>query len=124
MGNSKARVDIPKSVVDELGLAARIYSKHVADAEKSVLKSLQNHNWDVNGPEVTNAQMLHKQAEELKRQSDLAYRQRDLLMAEIDNSVKATRDLLLGVYRDNPKELSQWGFDVSDTPKAAVKKQA
>lgn len=124
MGNSKARVDIPKSVVDELGLAARIYSKHVADAEKSVLKSLQNHNWDVNGPEVTNAQMLHKQAEELKRQSDLAYRQRDLLMAEIDNSVKATRDLLLGVYRDNPKELSQWGFDVSDTPKAAAKKQA
>jgi len=124
MGNSKARVDIPKSVVDELGLAARIYAKHVADAEKSVLKSLLNHNWDTNGPEVANAQALHQQAEELKRQSDLAYRQRDLLLAEIDNSVKATRDLLLGVYRDNPKELSQWGFDVSDTPKAAVKKQA
>ena len=122
MGNSKARVDIPKSVVDELGLAARIYAKHVADGEKSVLKTLQSHNWDTNGPEVANAQALHQQAEDLQRQANLAYRQRDLLLAEIDNSVKATRDLLLGVYRDNPKELSQWGFDVSDTPKAAVKK--
>ena len=122
MGNSKARVDVPKNVVDELGLAARIYAKHVADGEKSVLKTLQSHNWDTNGPEVANAQALHQQAEDLQRQANLAYRQRDLLLAEIDNSVKATRDLLLGVYRDNPKELSQWGFDVSDTPKAAVKK--
>ena len=96
----------------------------MVDAEKSVLKSLQNHNWDDNGPQVANAETLHHQAEDLQRQANLAYRQRDLLLAEIDNSVKATHDLLLGVYRDNPKELSQWGFDVSDTPKAAVKKQA
>ena len=122
MGNSSVRVDVPKNVVEELGLAARIYAKHLADGEKSLLKTLQNHNWDDNGPQVANAQAMHQQAEDLQRQANLAYRQRDLLMAEIDSSVKASRDLLLAVYRDNPKELSQWGFDVSDSPKAAAKK--
>jgi hypothetical protein len=29
----------------------------------------------------------------------------------------------MGIYRDNPKELNQWGFDVSDTTRAATKKQ-
>jgi len=124
MGNSKPRVDIPKNASEELDLAARIYAKHVTDGTNSVLKSLQNHNWDVNGPEVANAKSLHQQAEDLQRQANLAYRQRDLLLAEIDNSVKASRDLLLGVYHDNPKELSQWGFDVSDTVRTAAKKQA
>jgi len=124
MGNSKPRVDVPKNVVDELDLADRIYAKHLADGDKSVLKSLQYHSWDENGPQVATAKSLHQQAEDLQRQANLAYRQRDLLCGEIDNSVKATRDLLLGIYRDNPKELSQWGFDVSDSPKAAAKKQA
>ena len=121
MGNSKPRVDVPKNVVDELQLAARIYAKHLADGDKSVLKSLVNHNWDNNGPEVAKTLTLHNQAEDLQRQANLAYRQRDLQCEEIDNSVKATRDLLLGIYHDNPKELSQWGFDVSDSVRAAKK---
>jgi len=71
---------------------------------------------------VANALTLHQQAEDLQRQADLAYRKRDLLMNEIDQSIKSTRDLLIGIYHDNPKELTQWGFDVSDSPKAAAKK--
>ena len=66
---------------------------------------------------------MHQQAEDFQRQADLAYRKRDLLLAEIDESIKSSRDLLLGIYRDNPKELNQWGFDVSDTARSAVKKQ-
>ena len=122
MGNPKVRVDIPSNPSDKLNLAGRIYAKHTADAENSLLNAMQTHKWEANGPEVANALSLHQQAEDLQRQANLAYRKRDLLLSEIDESIKSSRDLLLGIFRDNPKELSQWGFDVSDTPKAAAKK--
>jgi len=32
--------------------------------------------------------------------------------------VKASRDLLLAVYRDNPKILGEWGFVVDDSVRA------
>jgi len=124
MANSKPRVSIPTNPAQKIDLASRIYAKHVADADASLLNALLNHNWTQNGPEVANALSLHQQAEDLQRQADLAYRKRDLIIGELDESIKSSRDLLLGVYRDNPKELNQWGFDVSDSPKAAVKKQA
>ena len=122
MSNPKVRVDIPNNPSQKLDLAGRIYAKHTADAENSLLNAMQTHKWEANGPEVANALSLHQQAEDLQRQANLAYRKRDLLLSEIDESIKSSRDLLLGIFRDNPKELSQWGFDVSDTPKAAAKK--
>jgi hypothetical protein len=65
--------------------------------------------------------LLHKKAEELKRQAEEAYRQRDLLLGEITESVKASRDLLQGVYRDTPKTLGEYGFEVDDSARAARK---
>jgi len=47
----------------------------------------------------------------------------DISGVVIDESIKSTRDLLLGIYRDNPKELGQWGFEVDDSVRAAAKKQ-
>lgn len=122
MPNAKPRVNIPTNPGQKLDLAARIYAKHTADGANSPLNALKTHTWAVNGPEVANAITLNQQAEDLQRQTDLAYRKRDLLLAEIDESIKASRDLLLGVNRDNPKELNEWGFDVSDT-RATIKKQ-
>lgn len=122
MPNNKPRVNIPTNPALELELGTRIYAKHLADGQTSLLKNLQSHNWDTNGPEVANAMNLHEQAEDLQRQANLMYRKRDLLLEEIDQSIKSSRDLLLGVYHDNPKELNQWGFDVSDSPKTTAKK--
>ncbi|MEI6752523.1 MAG: hypothetical protein WCK78_05085 [Paludibacter sp.] len=122
MPNPKIRVNVPTNAAQELELAARVNAKHVADGAASPLNALQNHKWEDNVPKIEEALSLHKQAEELQRQANLAYRKRDLLTAEVDLSVKSSRDLLLGIYHDNPKELSQWGFDVSDSPKAAAKK--
>ena len=122
MANGKPRVNIPSNSALKLELAARIYAKHLAVGATSPLKALQNHNWDTNGPEVANALAYHQQAEELQRQANLIYRKRDLLLDEIDLSIKSTRDLLLGIFHDNPKELNQWGFDVSDTARSTPKK--
>jgi hypothetical protein len=123
MPNNKPRVNIPSNPALKLELGARIYAKHLAEGQTSVLKNLKSHTWDTNGPEVTNAMDFHDQAEDLQRQANLMYRKRDLLLDEIDLSIKSSRDLLLGVYHDNPKELNQWGFDVSDTARATPKKQ-
>ena len=122
MANPKARVNIPTNPVQKLELAARVNTKHAADGAKSPLNALQNHKWEDNAPKITEAQTLHQQAEELQRQANLAYRKRDLLLEEIDQSIKSSRDLLQGVFHDNPKELMQWGFDVSDSPKTTAKK--
>jgi len=121
MANNTVRISIPTNPADRLTLAEKIYEKHQADGDNSPLKAITSHSWDNNGPRISTGLGYHKEAEELKAKSDLNYRKRDLEVTEVDESIKASRDLLLGIYRDNPKELSQWGFSVSDTPRAAKK---
>jgi len=121
MATNNVRVSIPTNAADRLSLGASIYEKHLADGDASPLKAITSHSWDSNGPRVATGLEQHKQAEDLKTKSELAYRKRDLELTEVDESIKASRDVLLGIYRDNPKELSQWGFSVSDTPRAAKK---
>ena len=118
MANLKPSVAIPTNPAQELDLAKKVYAKHTAMAAASPLNALQTHTWAANGPQVANAIALHLQAEDLARQTEEAYRKRDILLAEIDHSLKASRDLLLGVYRDNPKILGEWGFEVNDAVRA------
>lgn len=122
MANTKPRVVIPKNAEEKLDLAGKIFKKHTAMTTTSPLNALQTHTWAVNGPQVATALTLHQQAEDLKRQAEQAYRKRDLLMEEITESILASRDLLLGVYRDNPKALGDWGFEVDDSGAVAKKK--
>jgi hypothetical protein len=121
MANSSFRVNIPKNAEELLDLAAKVYQKHTDLEDASPLNAMVSHKWADNGPNVATCLQLHKQAEELKRQAEEAYRQRDLLMGEITESVKASRDLLLGVYRETPKSLGEYGFEVDDSPRAAKK---
>lgn len=121
MANVKPRVTIPTNVEEKLDLATKIYKKHTTMATTSPLNALQTHTWTSNGPQVTTALTLHQQAEDLKRQAEEAYRKRDLLMGEITESILASRDLLLGVYRDNPKILGEWGYEIDDSARTANK---
>jgi hypothetical protein len=121
MANSTYRVNIPKNTEELLDLAAQVYERHTYLAATSPLSAMVSHKWADNGPNVAPCLLLHKKAEELKRQAEEAYRQRDLLLGEITESVKASRDLLLGVYRDTPKTLGEYGFEVDDSARAARK---
>lgn len=123
MANSNYRVAIPKNAEELLDLAGNVLKKHTELATASPLNSMVSHSWTDNGPKVATCQDLHKQAEEFARQAEEAYRQRDLLLGEVKESVLASRDLLLGVYRETPKKLGEFGFEVDDTVRAA-KKQA
>lgn len=121
MATNNVRITIPTNPADKLTLGESIYEKHLADGDASPLKSIISHSWATNGPEVIKGLELHKQAEDFKTKSELAYRKRDLILNEVEESIKASRDLLMGIYRDNPKELSQWGFNVTDSPRPTKK---
>jgi len=122
MANSSYRVNIPKNAEELLDLAAKVYQKHIDLDASSPLNTMVSHKWADNGPKVAPCLQIHKQAEELKRQTEEAYRQRDLMLNDITESVKASRDLLLGVYRETPKALGEYGFEVDDTVRVAKKK--
>ena len=122
MSNPNYRVNIPTNPKELLDLATQVYQKHTDLGTESPLNTLVSHSWTENGSKVAEAVALNKQAEELKRQSEEANGKRNLLLADIENSVKASRDLLQGVYRETPRTLSQFGFDVIESVRSTTKK--
>lgn len=111
---AQQRVTIPRNPKERLELAGRVFAKHQADGAGSPLSALQENNWTTHGPNVAEALTLHNQAEDLSRQIEELYRQRDVLLEPITEAVKSSRDLLLGIHRTNPKRLGDWGFEVAD----------
>lgn len=112
MSDSKMRVQIPTTAKDLLSLAKKIYDKHKTEGATSPLKLLVDYNWDAEGAKMTQAQAKHDEAERYKKQMETAYRERDLLMADTVSIIRASRDLLTGMNRENMKRLGDWGFTV------------
>ena len=111
------RVVIPTNVGELLRLAMRIYKKHLADGKNSVLRNLTDYNWDEIGPNLDLAAAKHEEAEDLMRRAELAYRERDRLVGDLPDAIRATRDMLKGMFRKTIKKLVEWGFEVNDTPR-------
>jgi hypothetical protein len=120
---AKVKIRISRNVQEVIEQAQLLINKHNTDAQASVLNALQDTNWTDVNTKVGNCLAHHLRAEELKRQMELAYRERDLLLMPITETVKASRDLLLGVFRANPKKLGDWGFKVSDKPAKLAPKE-
>jgi hypothetical protein len=115
MPNPNYRIIIPTSAKPLIDLAENVYKKHQSDGGQSPLSMMKSNNWETNGPKVAQALALHVQSEELKRQAESLTKQRDQLLADVKESVKGSRDVLLGIYRDNPRELGKWGYEVNDS---------
>lgn len=112
MANS--RIDIPRNAEELLDLGVDIYKKHESDGDASPLKALKDYDWSVEGPKLNLALLKHKEAEALRRQMELAYKERDALLGNVEGIVKGSRDVLKGVYSKTPKKLGEWGFNVRD----------
>ncbi|MBK6977909.1 MAG: hypothetical protein IPH28_13065 [Cytophagaceae bacterium] len=119
---AKVKIKISRNVQEVLEQAQLVITKHNADAQTSVLNALQDVNWTEVKTQVDTCLGHHLRAEELRRQMELSYRERDKLLGPIIENVKASRDLLLGVFRSNPKRLGDWGFKVSDKPAKVTQK--
>ena len=123
MAKTTERVPISPNPKKMLALAADVYKKHEDEGASSPLLILGGTDWKVIGPTIEQALALHNEAEMLKRRMKTAYRERDLLTAAISKGLKASRNLLKAINKDNPKRLAAWGFEVDDSVrKAKVKK--
>jgi len=118
MARKPLRIEIPTNVTELLNLAKEIYDKHLADGSKSVLKVMQDFDWDVEGPKVALALAKDKEAKDLEKHLEKIYEERNNLMANTPTGVKYTRDFLKGVYGKTPKTLGDYGYTVNDSPKA------
>ena len=110
---NSVRVVLPENPKEMLDLAAVIYEKHLAAGAQSSLSSL---NWADLGPKITDAIKFHNEAEELRKQMEKLYEQRNQILEPIDDLVKQSRDLLKVVYRSEPRKMGDYGFVVNDTP--------
>jgi len=120
MGKTSGRIEISRNLVKMLELAAKVYAKHLTEGANSPLNAMNDYDWAKVGPTIENALAKHNEAEALKGQMEAAYRERDLLLPAIDETLKASRNLLKALNAKNPKRITEWGFDVNDT--AAAKK--
>lgn len=114
---TKGRIIISSNIEENLQLAQKVFDKHKLDAAASLLKSLQDIDWDKLGPEITVCLAKHLEAEEFKRKMEDAYRERDLMLPNIVDALRASKSLLKAAFSKNPKKLGEWGFTVDDTPK-------
>ena len=119
MGRTLGRVEISQNVEEMLDLASTIYEKHESDGAASPLLNLDGTSWKEIGPMIKPTLAKHREAEELKKQADKAYRERDLYISEIKETVQASKNLLKALNPKNPKRLADWGFDVHDSVQAS-----
>ncbi len=111
-----ARVIIPKTTEKLMALADKVYAKHTADGASSPLNVLKDTDWNTNGSKLIAAKALHDQAKDMEKQLEKIYQNRDALLRPVDQTVRASAKLLNGIYRNSPRNLGDWGFEVNDTP--------
>ena len=122
MSNPNYRTNVPKNPTDLINLAVKVLQKHNELGPNSPLNAMASHNWNENGAKVAEAAAFDKLAQELKAQSEEAINKRNVLLPDIENSVKGSRDVLEGVYRETPRTLAQFGFDITESVRATAKK--
>ncbi|WP_047450255.1 hypothetical protein [Alistipes sp. ZOR0009] len=107
------KIDIPGHPDNKANLAAGIIAKHEKDGEASPIKLLVTPDVKVNVDKITSKT---KQAVELRRQSEVLIEERNNLVKDVDQFIRGCRDILMALYPDEPKKLTEYGFDVVTNP--------
>ena len=115
MNRTIGRVVVSNNPTEVLNLASKVYLRHQNDGATSPLTNLDGVDWSAVGPTIATTLAKHLEAEALKGQMEMAYRERDLYLPAIKEAVKASRNLLKALNQKNPKRLIEWGFDVNDS---------
>jgi len=118
----RVRVSIPKKKRELISLAQKVLSKHQLDAEQSKLNVLD---WSKFDEKIQQALAMQNTAEDLARKSKLTTEQCDLLLQDIHDHLRSSRDVLTGVFKSEMKKLGDWGYDVIESARVAkAKKEA
>jgi hypothetical protein len=110
------RVIIPRNADKAFALANRVLRKHSEDGDASPLKVLQDHNWTDSAPLLERAEKLQDSVKQMERDLERKYKERDLALAPVMATLRASRDILLSVHASNPRRLGEWGYEVNDSP--------
>ena len=115
---NSVRIEVPRNTKEKIELSRRVF-----DADKSLGNSspLAFLNWASQDANITKAGKLNEKAEALERELEKIYEDRDALVVVIDDMVKQSRDILKGVYRNEPFKLGEFGFNVNSTPQKPKK---
>ena len=109
MPQSKPRVVIPRKIGDVIQLAQSIQSK---DAELGTASPLALLQWTDKLAAIQSALEAQEWAETLREQLDRAYEERDRRIKELLESIRQSRDVLTGIYRQDMSKLTDFGFTV------------
>lgn len=111
MANNRYKIDIPTNPAEAIALLTAIKTKHEALGAGSPLAGLK---WADIGPALAVAAEQNELSLELRRKAEAATGARDAKMPALTDAIRSARDVLMGLNRDNPDALGDFGFDVSD----------
>ena len=111
MANNRYRVEIPANPGEAIALLNAIKSKHEEQGTSSPLSGIK---WADINPALAIAKEQHDLSVELRRKAEAATGARDAKMAVVNDALRSARDVLMGLNRDNPDALGDYGFDVAD----------
>lgn len=111
----KPRITIPVNAGDLIDLAVAIEEQHLELEKESPLSLLD---WKTASGQVKEAQEVQKQINKLSKELEKLTERRNNLIGPLGDFVRSSRDILSGVYRAEMKKLSDFGFEVDDSPKA------
>lgn len=121
MANNQYRVEIPADPTQTIKLLTIIKAKHDALGTASPLAGLK---WAEISPALAVAETQDQLSDEFRSKAEAATGARDAKMTIVKEAIRSVRDVLLGLNRDNPDALGDFGFKVSDarSGKAATKR--
>lgn len=115
MARKTVKVEIPANPDDLLLLLKKVIAKNELDGVNSPLKGL---NMATFAAKTGIAAASNSEMQRLYDVAKIETGKRDNALGSIQTADTALyilgqiRDMLLAIYKDNPRELGQWGFDV------------
>lgn len=117
MGKNNVRVPIPVDPSDAIRLLRAVKDKHTELAAASPLGGLE---WNTINPALEAAEEQDELSDRSYRDAEKATKERNLQMPAVSDALRASRDVLLGVYRSNPKKAGDFGFTVNDSVRTSA----
>ncbi len=111
MANNRYKIDIPTNPAEAIKLLGTIKKKHEDLGAASPLAGLK---WATINPAHAIAEEQDSLSVDLRRKAEAATGARDVQMPLVNDAIRSARDVLMGLNRDNPDALGDFGFDVSD----------
>ncbi|WP_320052591.1 hypothetical protein [uncultured Acetobacteroides sp.] len=105
------KIVIPTNLDKRAKLAKDIMGRATQDGEKSPIKTIIS---DPLKAKIETVEVKAKQANEYRRQVEVLIEERNNLMKEVDQFIRSSRDILTGIFPNEPKKLTEYGFEVDE----------